>query len=215
MRTRSLGFVAALVSCLSFASAANASSVIFSDFGSGNTSNGSYGYTVDPGFSPAMLFTSSNAAAVSQIDLGLSYNTGINGATVTLLADNAGALGASLGSWSVSSFPQWPSSGNTVTTISGISGVNLAAGGSYFLQVTQPDSLSDEVWNGNSTGATGTVFTGGVYGTDSLSAFDVLGSSVAATPLPSTWLMLLSGFVGLGFLAYRGTKKNAAALAAA
>ena len=37
----------------------------------------------------------------------------------------------------------------------------------------------------------------------------------ATTPLPSTWLMLLSGFVGIGFLAYRGTKKNAAAIAAA
>jgi hypothetical protein len=39
--------------------------------------------------------------------------------------------------------------------------------------------------------------------------------TTSATPLPSTWLMLLSGFVGLGFLAYRRTKKNAAALAAA
>jgi hypothetical protein len=38
---------------------------------------------------------------------------------------------------------------------------------------------------------------------------------VDATPLPATWLMLLSGFLGLGFLAYRGTKKNAAAIAAA
>jgi hypothetical protein len=37
----------------------------------------------------------------------------------------------------------------------------------------------------------------------------------SATPLPSTWLMMLSGFVGLGFFAYRGTKKNIAALAAA
>ena len=35
------------------------------------------------------------------------------------------------------------------------------------------------------------------------------------TPLPSTWLMLLSGFIGLGFFAYRGTKKAAAPLAAA
>jgi hypothetical protein len=40
-------------------------------------------------------------------------------------------------------------------------------------------------------------------------------ASVSATPLPSTWLMLLSGFVGLGFFAYRGTKKRAAAIAAA
>ena len=35
------------------------------------------------------------------------------------------------------------------------------------------------------------------------------------TPLPSTWTMLIAGFVGLGFLAYRRTKKNTAAFAAA
>ena len=40
---------------------------------------------------------------------------------------------------------------------------------------------------------------------------EVAGST---TPLPSTWLMLLSGFVGLGFFAYRGTKKNSVAFAA-
>jgi hypothetical protein len=44
---------------------------------------------------------------------------------------------------------------------------------------------------------------------------DVTLTPTAATPLPSTWLMLLSGFVGLGFFAYRGAKKNAATLAAA
>jgi len=32
-----------------------------------------------------------------------------------------------------------------------------------------------------------------------------LTASIATTPLPSTWLMLLSGFLGLGFFAYRGT----------
>jgi hypothetical protein len=37
----------------------------------------------------------------------------------------------------------------------------------------------------------------------------------AATPLPSTWTMLIAGFVGLGFLAFRGKKRNAAATAAA
>jgi hypothetical protein len=44
---------------------------------------------------------------------------------------------------------------------------------------------------------------------------DCSSNPVAATPLPTTWLMLLSGFVGLGFFAYRGMKKNTAALAAA
>lgn len=37
-----------------------------------------------------------------------------------------------------------------------------------------------------------------------------LNTFSAATPLPSTWLMMLSGFVGLGFLVYRGTKKRTA-----
>jgi hypothetical protein len=36
------------------------------------------------------------------------------------------------------------------------------------------------------------------------------GSFLVATPLPSTWLMLLSGFVGLGYFAYRGSKKAVA-----
>ncbi len=37
----------------------------------------------------------------------------------------------------------------------------------------------------------------------------------APTPLPSTWTMLIAGFAGLGFFAFRGTKKSSAALAAA
>ena len=32
--------------------------------------------------------------------------------------------------------------------------------------------------------------------------------TLTATPLPSTWLMLIAGFAGFGFLAYRGTKKT-------
>jgi hypothetical protein len=39
--------------------------------------------------------------------------------------------------------------------------------------------------------------------------------SITATPLPSTWTMLIAGFVGLGFFAYRGTKKGSPAVAAA
>ncbi len=38
---------------------------------------------------------------------------------------------------------------------------------------------------------------------------------VSSTPLPSTWLMLLSGFVGLGFFAERAMKKYTAVSAAA
>jgi hypothetical protein len=39
--------------------------------------------------------------------------------------------------------------------------------------------------------------------------------SVTATPLPSAWTTLITGFIGLGFFAYRGTKSRFAAIAAA
>jgi hypothetical protein len=36
----------------------------------------------------------------------------------------------------------------------------------------------------------------------------------AAVPEPSTWAMMLLGFVGLGYVGYRQAKTSAAALAA-
>jgi hypothetical protein len=45
----------------------------------------------------------------------------------------------------------------------------------------------------------------------SFSNFTVSGSLVSgAVPEPSTWAMMLIGFAGLGFIAYRRTKKSAA-----
>lgn len=38
---------------------------------------------------------------------------------------------------------------------------------------------------------------------------------LASTPLPSTWLLLLGGLVGLGFFAYRGAKTGSGTFAAA
>lgn len=40
-------------------------------------------------------------------------------------------------------------------------------------------------------------------------------ATVTPTPLPSTWLMMLAGLVGFGFIATRGMKENSGALAAA
>ncbi|MGB6536408.1 MAG: hypothetical protein WBF58_10655 [Xanthobacteraceae bacterium] len=49
--------------------------------------------------------------------------------------------------------------------------------------------------------------------TSSDSVLDV-GNVAFGTPLPSTWLMLLNGFIYLGFFVYRGTKIRAALPAA-
>ncbi len=54
-----------------------------------------------------------------------------------------------------------------------------------------------------------------VWNVGNLGASDgLIITSASATPLPSTWTMLIAGFAGLGFFAYRGTKKNSAAVAA-
>ena len=47
--------------------------------------------------------------------------------------------------------------------------------------------------------------------TDSTAFID----NVSISPLPSTWAMLIAGFVGLGYFAYRGTKNRVDAIAAA
>jgi hypothetical protein len=49
------------------------------------------------------------------------------------------------------------------------------------------------------------------YYNDNTGSFQV---SITATPLPPTWTMLLIGFAGLGFFAYRGTKCRSAIAAA-
>ncbi len=46
--------------------------------------------------------------------------------------------------------------------------------------------------------------------------YDVLGGSASfPTPLPSTWTMLLAGFVGLGFFAYHSAKNRSGVVATA
>jgi hypothetical protein len=37
---------------------------------------------------------------------------------------------------------------------------------------------------------------------------------LSTTPLPSTWTMLIAGFIGLGYFAFHGSKKGSAAIAA-
>jgi hypothetical protein len=61
------------------------------------------------------------------------------------------------------------------------------------------------------SGIDNSTFTGEVGGTE---YYDLSGTaSITATPLPSTWLMLLGGLVGLGFFAYSGTQKHSLAAA--
>ncbi len=94
------------------------------------------------------------------------------------------------------------SEGGISFTSSGDTWNIYSLGGSYY--ITSVNLFNDP----NGVGVVG-----GTFGTTlaSLSIQDPLPS----TPLPSTWTMLIAGCLGLGLLAYRGSKKGAAAIAAA
>jgi len=115
----------------------------------------------------------------------------------------------------VDSTPSYTTSNGAVSVFSvdggqtGIAGFNQVGGGSAYGDFAITPCLIQSAFN---CGTTDTF-------TSASPEYTMLESigydPVSNTPLPSTWFMLLSGFVGLGYFAYRGTKKNATALAAA
>jgi hypothetical protein len=156
---------------------------------------------------PAALFVSQGNYSITQIDLalefeGLSLNS--NRVTVSVFTDAAGAPGTLLGAWTTSVLTT--SDDNLFpTTISGIGGVTLMAGASYFLQVSPVDATTDVGWSQNSAMLVGDVYDP-PYGAPAsyLPAFDVLG-----TPVPEPCSAALSGAVVVGLLLCRRvTYKN-------
>ncbi len=99
-------------------------------------------------------------------------------------------------------------------TIYSFSTGNVALGaGTYYLVLQQAGGSGNEFY-WTSSGGLSTATSNAASGISS-ELFLVTGFVAATTPLPSTWVMLLSGLLGLGLFAYRGTKKSRAAIAAA
>ena len=125
-------------------------------------------------------------------------------------------VGTVLGSWSLSNLTASSLtllSNPTFTAIAGITGVHLNSGDNYYLRIaTGPANDLVEVTD-NNTGLVGDVLAG-QFGALSftLPAFDVLSSEASVTgavPEPSTWAMMILGFAGFGFMAYRRKSKPA------
>lgn len=98
-----------------------------------------------------------------------------------------------------------------------IAGFNQAGGGSDYGDFTGPNNPSPSNY-GPCNIQSAYVCSGALaFSTSSpeYAMLESIGYDPVTTPLPSTWFMFLSGLVGCGFFAYRGTKKTAAALAAA
>ncbi len=86
--------------------------------------------------------------------------------------------------------------------------------GNVVLETDNIASLQSQTFTLSSSGISYIQFNNNTGGSDSW-LFDVgfLQANVSATPLPSAWTMMLIGFLGLGFFAYRGANKNAVATA--
>jgi PEP-CTERM motif len=192
--------------------------VIFSDLGAGNSYDGGSGWNVS-GLNNGLTiyyqamadgFTSPGDYDVAQIDVALSNISGTNEADVSLWTDAGGSPGTELGDWTVSNQPGFGTTSTELATISGITGVALTAGSSYYLVVAPIADDTFDVFNLNSTGASGPVLinngSGFFEASTTLSGFDVLSATV---PEASTWAMMLIGFAGLGLAGYRRTRRAA------
>ena len=185
---------------------AAAASALFTDFGAGES------YTLNGGTSvqansdvPAASFVSAASGSVRQIDLALQLADGPSGldtAIVSLWTDSSGQLGTELGSWLVPKLDYVTYNGaGHLAQIHGITGVDLIAGQTYFLQVTTTNPKVIDAWWQNSIGTVSAdyLFDGVSYANVPTPAFDVM----AAVPEPAAWTLMLIGFGGLGLLARR------------
>jgi len=183
---------------------------IYSNFGSGSP-----GYSTAGGaliITPlAWAFTATETANVTQIDLAFFAFSTTNSFTVSLNDNNGGNLGAVLGSWTFQNVTTDRT--NDLHTITGITGVTLDLGTSYFLSIAFDSGTgSGGEWNANTIGALAPWIQGTLHANNgSQGAFDVLA---APTPLPTALPLFATGLGGLGLLGWRRKRKNAAAIAA-